>query len=291
VGGKKVRKRKKVLIVVASILVILAGSGVYAYNKINRVNKVELKESDEELNVSPETAKESKEKHITNILLIGVDQIENASDSIMILTLDKDDNTAKLTSIMRDTYVYFGEGQANKINYAYHYGGVPLTISKLNELFNLSIIDWNACNKFACANLVKQACEYKKNNPNLTTTEIGYLMGGFHQTTIRRWLIKGNGMWCDYNAEIENYNHGRRIGKLKGIPVICIQNGIIFENANILDNISFKIFGIKLNRSNIQAVCVGKEKSHHGYYFKYTKDLSKEQIKEIQENVKLNQVI
>lgn len=133
------RKRRKVFVVVISILLILIGSAVYAYNKINRVSKVELTESKEELNVSEETAQKSKEKHITNILLLGVDQIENASDSIMILSLDKDDNTAKLTSIMRDTYVYFGEGQANKINYAYHYGGVPLTISKLNELFNLDI--------------------------------------------------------------------------------------------------------------------------------------------------------
>ncbi|MDS0525602.1 LCP family protein [Clostridium sp. SHJSY1] len=133
------RKRSKVLIVIISILLILIGSGVYAYNKINRINKVELTETKEELNVSQETEQKSAEKHITNILLMGVDQIENASDSIMILSLDKDDKIAKLTSIMRDTYVYFGEGKANKINYAYHYGGVPLTISKLNELFNLDI--------------------------------------------------------------------------------------------------------------------------------------------------------
>ena len=40
---------------------------------------------------------------------------------------------------MRDMYVEQGEGKANKINYAYHYGGVEGTISTLNELFNLDI--------------------------------------------------------------------------------------------------------------------------------------------------------
>jgi LCP family protein required for cell wall assembly len=134
-----VSKKKKALIIVSAILVILIGSGVVAYNKINRINKVELNASNEELNVSEETAQESKEKHITNIVLLGVDQAENASDSIMILSLDKDNNTVKLTSIMRDLYVNFGQDKANKINYAYHYGGVQLTISKLNELFNLDI--------------------------------------------------------------------------------------------------------------------------------------------------------
>ena len=90
------------------------------------------------LEISQETEERSIKENIKNILLLGVDQ-KNATDTIMILSLDKDDNTAKLTSIMRDMYVEQGEGKANKINYAYHYGGVEGTISTLNELFNLDI--------------------------------------------------------------------------------------------------------------------------------------------------------
>lgn len=113
---------------------------------------IKEKIDDTKLNISEETQQKSEEKKIENILVLGIDKQENASDTIVILTLDKKNNTAKLTSIMRDTYVYFGDNMANKINYAYHYGGVQLTISKLNELFNLDIskyikIDFNGLAK------------------------------------------------------------------------------------------------------------------------------------------------
>ncbi len=134
--------RKKILRVLVVIMTMIAIVGIVtfaAYKKINRVENVQLDATEEELNVSPEIAEQSKEKKITNILLLGVDKDENASDAIMVLSIDQNNNTAKLTSIMRDTYVYFGEGKANKINYAYNYGGVKLSIAKINEIFNLDI--------------------------------------------------------------------------------------------------------------------------------------------------------
>lgn len=133
------KKRNKVLIAIMIVMVIILGGIFGAYKYINRIKNVNLQGSDEQLKVSQETQEKSKKENIENILLLGVDNQENATDTIMILSLDKDDNTAKLTSIMRDMYVDQGEGKANKINYAYHYGGVEGTVSTLNELFNLDI--------------------------------------------------------------------------------------------------------------------------------------------------------
>ena len=63
--------------------------------------------------------------------------------------------------------------------------------SELNNLFDLNSIDWNECFRFACENnLVKTACEYKKNNPNMTYTEIGKMMG-YERHSVKRWLEKG----------------------------------------------------------------------------------------------------
>ena len=43
------------------------------------------------------------------------------------------------------------------------------------------------------------ACNYKKDNPNLTTTKRGELMG-FNYNTIRNWLKIGTKLgWCEYN--------------------------------------------------------------------------------------------
>ena len=133
------KKRNKVLIAIMIVMVIILGGIFGAYKYINRIKNVNLQGSDEQLKVSQETQEKSKKEKIENILLLGVDNQENATDTIMILSLDKDDNTAKLTSIMRDMYVDQGEGKANKINYAYPYGGVEGTVSTLNELFNLDI--------------------------------------------------------------------------------------------------------------------------------------------------------
>lgn len=133
------KKRNKVLIAIMIIVAIILCGIFGTYKYINRIKNVKLQGSDEELKVSQETQEKSKKENIENILLLGVDKEENATDTIMILSLDKDENTAKLTSVMRDTYVDQGEGKANKINYAYHYGGVEGTVSTLNELFNLDI--------------------------------------------------------------------------------------------------------------------------------------------------------
>ena len=71
--------------------------------------------------------------------------------------------------------------------------------SELSLLLDLSVIDWGKCEEFIFnKNLIKIACNYKKDNPNLTTTKIGELMG-FNYNTIRNWLKIGTKLgWCEY---------------------------------------------------------------------------------------------
>jgi hypothetical protein len=83
---------------------------------------------------------------------------------------------------------------------------------KLNQLFDLSKINWNKCHEFALNNLVKIACEYKRNNLEMSSFEIGKIMGGYNKDTITRWLKQGNGIWCNYNPKEEM----KRIGAING---------------------------------------------------------------------------
>lgn len=70
--------------------------------------------------------------------------------------------------------------------------------SKLNKLFDLSMIDWNKINEFALSSRVKEACDLKRNNPNLTIRDISELMR-LSKTTIRTYLYKGTEYgWCVY---------------------------------------------------------------------------------------------
>lgn len=134
------KRWKKILIVLTVILFIIAAGGFCAYKYINRIKTVELKGTNEELSISSETEEKSKKENITNILLLGIDNEENASDAMIIFSLDKDTNTAKLTSIMRDLSVDLGpNAEKHKINYAYNVGGVEESVKVVNREFDLDI--------------------------------------------------------------------------------------------------------------------------------------------------------
>ncbi len=144
---KKLKKGTKIfLMIICLILVCCVTAVTVGYKYMNRLKVVQLnlgtatteKEIKEKLNVSEEIEKKSIEHNIENILILGIDNKENASDTIMVLSIDKGTKSLKLTSIMRDLYVDL-PGDADKINYAYNIGGVEYTISTLNKLFNLDI--------------------------------------------------------------------------------------------------------------------------------------------------------
>ena len=75
--------------------------------------------------------------------------------------------------------------------------------SELKQIFDFENISWNKCLEYSCTNLVKIACDYKNTNPNLTTTQIGNIMG-CNRNTISRWLKNGNELgWCHYDPKEE----------------------------------------------------------------------------------------
>jgi very-short-patch-repair endonuclease len=150
-------------------------------------------------------------------------------------------------------------------------------LSKLNNVINLSKVNWNKCDKFACSNLVKMACELKKNNSELTTTEISKLMNDFNTSTIVRWLNRGQELgFCKYSGEIE-----KKKMSIKRSKQLCIflNNDLlgIFKSTMELERQSEELFGVKLNSKNISTVCLGKVKTHHKFKFKYVSDLTDEE--------------
>lgn len=85
-----------------------------------------------------------KEDGIINILLVGEEAIGDGSsrgrtDSIMIATVNTKQKSLKLTSIMRDTYVQIPGYSDNKVNAAYHNGGMPLLMETLERNFDLEV--------------------------------------------------------------------------------------------------------------------------------------------------------
>lgn len=105
--------------------------------------------TDEDLGITIDPVLEEKE--ITNIALFGVDS-RNANgytgntDSIMIISIDREHNKIKLTSVMRDTLVYVPErGGYCKINSVFS-KGVDLALRTLNTSYNMNIRDYAVIN-------------------------------------------------------------------------------------------------------------------------------------------------
>ena len=84
----------------------------------------------------------SGSEQITNFLLFGTD-VNDSSDSIIVLSLDRAHSKIKLISIPRDSYVLMPQwGSYAKLAYAYTWGGAQLAISTVNRNYALNVMDY-----------------------------------------------------------------------------------------------------------------------------------------------------
>lgn len=77
-----------------------------------------------------------------NILIIGVDsrgEEKSRSDTMMLMSHDKNTDEVKLTSFMRDIYADIPGYQSYKLNTAYYLGGANLLADTLREMFGVEI--------------------------------------------------------------------------------------------------------------------------------------------------------
>ncbi|QGQ48156.1 LCP family protein [Metabacillus sediminilitoris] len=108
-----------------------AASG--SYSELARGDKSKLRTEAVEISEDP-----------FSIILLGVENYSSGgngrTDSIMVATINPKDQTVKLLSIPRDTRVYIEEeGEEDKINHAYVYGGKDATINAVEDLLDIPI--------------------------------------------------------------------------------------------------------------------------------------------------------
>ena len=149
-------------VVLGLILVIMACATVYADHLLGLMNRVEKGQeetlSQEELDEllgeggsgpddsdlgwdDAELVKTSD--NIVNILLIGQDAREgwgrSRSDSMILLTINKEKKTITMTSFLRDLYVKIPGYKDNKMNAAYPAGGMELLNKTLEVNFGVQV--------------------------------------------------------------------------------------------------------------------------------------------------------
>ncbi|SHK16110.1 transcriptional attenuator, LytR family [Clostridium cavendishii DSM 21758] len=148
---KKLKKRRlnifKISILISLILVtILISAGVYIHKLYMNTAKVTIKDDNESLSITGGNEQLGVEHGIKNILFIGSDEgtVDNngRSDSMVLITIDKDNKKIKATSFMRDTLVDIPEVGEHNLNHAYAYGGPELLVKTFNHNFGLDIRDY-----------------------------------------------------------------------------------------------------------------------------------------------------
>lgn len=81
------------------------------------------------------------EDYITNYLIFGIEEFGGArnTDSMMIASINTKDDTLKLTSLLRDSYVEIPDHKANKLNSAYAKGGARMLVDTIELNYKIQI--------------------------------------------------------------------------------------------------------------------------------------------------------
>lgn len=134
----KKRKLRKGRVFFTLLILFLLVIGIYTYFQYHNGLKIasETKLPEEEF------VADEAHKKIENYLIIGVDsrgEEESRSDTMMLLSWNKDTNDLKLVSFMRDIYADIPGYKSYKLNTAYYLGGVQLLKDTLNSMFDVPI--------------------------------------------------------------------------------------------------------------------------------------------------------
>lgn len=142
----KKKKRKWLRVLLTIFVILIAAVGAYAFTVYQSLtNAVDTMHTPLEREKSEKRAEEVslKEAEPISIALLGVDQRENdkgRTDTIIILTVNPKTNSVKMLSIPRDTRVdIIGKGKLDKINHAYAFGGVEMSINTIENFLDIPI--------------------------------------------------------------------------------------------------------------------------------------------------------
>ena len=151
--------------------------------------------------------------------------------------------------------------------------------SELNNILDLSHVNWKRCDKRALSSITHEACLLW--NDGKSIQEIAQTLGVCLQT-VAKYLKRGReiGLCPSYNKQ-----ESRR--RIVYRSVLCWNeqhDARAFKDISELIKLSVRYFGKQFNRTGILNTCKNKQLTHHGFYIKYITKEEYEQYKMINNN-------
>jgi polyisoprenyl-teichoic acid--peptidoglycan teichoic acid transferase len=147
VENRKNKKKRIWLRVIGIVgLLLVLGVGAYVFSIYQSVTKTaETIHEPIERKVSEKRIEEVElvEKEPFSVLMLGVDERKGdrgRSDTMIVLTVNPNMNSVKMLSIPRDTRTeIIGRGFEDKINHAYAFGGVEMSMNTVENFLDIPI--------------------------------------------------------------------------------------------------------------------------------------------------------
>ena len=187
-------------------------------------------EIDESVDPTKLDLNENLPDNVVNILLIGIDgrskELEKGTqhgDVQIIVSINKDEGTIKLTSVLRDLYVTIpGYKSKNRINVAYQRGGGQLAMRTMNNLLELNIQHYVVINFYGLASIIDSLGGI---DIELTKAEAGAI-----NTYIKKNLKKGG-----YDSQDKGYER-QDLKKVNGVQHLDGIQAVMYARLRSIDN-------------------------------------------------------
>lgn len=144
--GTNKKKKKWVKILIAALTILFLAVGAYAFSVYNSLtDAVDTMHEPIEREKSEKRQEDIslKEAQPFSVLLLGVDQRKGdtgRSDTMIVMTVNAEKNSVKMLSIPRDTRTeIIGKGTEDKINHAYAFGGVKMSMDTVENFLDIPI--------------------------------------------------------------------------------------------------------------------------------------------------------
>jgi polyisoprenyl-teichoic acid--peptidoglycan teichoic acid transferase len=141
------RKKKRIWPWIVGILGVFALAvvvyGILIFKNLTDTAKEIHEPIDREISEKREEPVVFKDKEPFSMLVLGVDARagdKGRSDTIIVMTVNPETKSTKMVSIPRDTYTeIIGKGINDKINHAYAFGGIEMSMATVENLLDIPI--------------------------------------------------------------------------------------------------------------------------------------------------------